>query len=499
MGLTELKLRVAELANLGGALDLLHWDLETYMPKGGVDDRASQVALLGRLAHEWFVADEVGRWLADAEAEVRDLDPAADDLRAVRVLRRDFDRERKVPTAWVSEFARTTSLAQHAWREARAGAGFEHFRPHLQRVLEARREYAGFFAPWKSVYDPLLDDFEPGTTTADVERLFAELRPPLVALVDDIRTRGRRVDASFLEGEFDETQQTQFGMDVLRRMGFDFDRGRQDRSAHPFTTAFSRNDVRITTRFDRSCLSPALFGSMHEGGHALYEQGIAAEYARTALGRYSSLGIHESQSRLWENVVGRGRPFWKRFYPDLQRRFPTLASVPVESFYRAINRVAPSLIRVEADEVTYNLHIMMRFDLELALLRGDLAVADLPAAWHEASRSALGIVPPDDASGVLQDIHWSGGAFAYFPTYTIGNLAALQLYDAAVAAVPGIPGDLERGEFGALLGWLRENVHRHGRKYEPGELLRRATGRPLAAAPYLHYLRTKYADVYSLP
>jgi carboxypeptidase Taq len=316
--------------------------------------------------------------------------------------------------------------------------------------------------------------------------------------VEEIRTRGRKVDAACLEGEFDEAQQLEFGLAVLGRMGFDFERGRQDRSAHPFTTSFSRNDVRITTRFDRRQLASALFGSMHEGGHALYEQGIAAAYARGALGRAASLGIHESQSRLWENVVGRSRAFWRRFYPELQQRFPPLAAVPVETFYRAINVVHPSLIRVEADEVTYNLHIMLRVELELALLRGKLAVADLPGAWNEASRRVLGIEPPDDAHGALQDIHWSSGAFGYFPTYTLGNLAAVQLFEAATAAVPTIPGELERGEFGALLGWLREHVHEPGRKFEPAELVQRATGRSLEAAPYLRYLRAKYADIYAL-
>jgi carboxypeptidase Taq len=281
-------------------------------------------------------------------------------------------------------------------------------------------------------------------------------------------------------------------------MGFDFNRGRQDRSAHPFTMALSRGDVRITTRFDRRDLASALFSSIHEGGHALYEQGVGPEHARGPLGRGTSLGIHESQSRLWENVVGRSRGFWAQLLPELQRRFPALAQVTPDAFYRAINRVAPSLIRVDADEVTYNLHIMLRTELELALLRGDLAVGDLPGAWNEASRRTLGVVPPDDKTGVLQDIHWSTGAFGYFPTYTLGNLAAVQIYEAAVRAVPAIPGEIARGELGALGAWLREHVHRYGRKFEPDELLRRATGRSLEAAPYLAYLRAKYGEIYGL-
>jgi carboxypeptidase Taq len=498
VGLTELKGRLAEIADLSAAADLLHWDLETYMPKGAVVDRSSQVSLLGRLVHERFVADEVGEWLAAATWEVTGADPDSDDARLVRVVRRDWDRERRVPGAWVAEFARLTSLAHHAWREARDGKGFAHFRPHLEQVVAARREYAGFFAPWESVYDPLLDDFEPGMTARRVQQVFGELRPPLVALVEEIRTCGRRVDDSVLEADFDEAAQAEFGLEVLRQMGFDFDRGRQDRSAHPFTVPLSRSDVRITTRFDPRHLTSALFGSLHEGGHGLYEQGIAEEYARGPLGRGASLGIHESQSRLWENVVGRSRPFWTHLYPELQRRFPAMAAVPLDAFYAAINRVEPSLIRVEADEVTYNLHVMLRTELEIGLMDGTLAVGELPDAWREASRRTLGVVPPDDATGVLQDIHWSGGAFGYFPTYTLGNLAAVQIFEAAVRDVPSLPADIARGEFGGLRDWLRRQVHRHGRKFEPDELLVRATGRPLEAAPYLGYLRAKYGEIYGL-
>ncbi|MBN1773211.1 MAG: carboxypeptidase M32 [Deltaproteobacteria bacterium] len=498
MSLAKLKQRVAELADLGAAVHLLHWDLETYMPPGAVGDRASQLALLGRMEHELFVADEVGEWLDAAARELEGQPADADDVRAVAVTRRDWVRARRVPAAWVEEFARLGSLAQHAWREARAGAGFGHFRGHLERLVAARRAYAEFFAPYESVYDPLLEDYEPGMTAARIRAIFGELRPVLVALVAEIRARGQPVDAACLEGDFDEAAQEAFGLFVLRRMGFDFEHGRQDRSTHPFTSPLSPGDVRITTRFDRKLLSSALFSSMHEGGHALYEQGIAAEYARGALGRASSLGLHESQSRLWENVVGRSRGFWSHFYPELQARFPALDAVPLETFHRAINRVEPSLIRVEADEVTYNLHVMLRADLELALMGDELAVADLPAAWNDRMREYLGIVPPDDARGVLQDIHWSGGSFGYFPTYCLGNLAAVQIWDAAVRADPELPQAIARGELGRLREWLAANVHRYGRKYDPDELLRRATGRPVEAGPYVAYLRTKYGELYGL-
>ncbi|NMC70662.1 MAG: carboxypeptidase M32 [Myxococcales bacterium] len=498
MSLTKLKRRVSELADLGAAIHLLHWDLETYLPPGAVADRASQLALLGRMEHELFASEEVGEWLEAAAGEVRGLPPDADDVRVVEVTRRDWVRARRVPAAWVEEFARLGSLAQHAWREARAGAGFGHFRPHLERLVAARREYADFFAPYESVYDPLLQDYEPGMTARRVRAILDELRPALVNLVAEIRTRGRPIDAACLAGDFDEAVQEAFGLVVLRRMGFDFERGRQDRSAHPFTSPVARGDVRITTRFDRRFVSSALFSTMHEGGHALYEQGIAEEYARGALGRAASLGLHESQSRLWENVVGRSRGFWSHFYPQLQAHFPALASVPLETFYRAINRVEPSFIRVDADEVTYNLHVMLRVDLELALLGGELAVADLPAAWNDRMREYLGIVPPDDAQGVLQDIHWSGGSFGYFPTYCLGNLAAVQIWDAAVRDDPDLPAAIARGELGRLREWLGANVHRHGRKYEPDDLLRRATGRPVEAGPYVAYLRSKYGELYAL-
>lgn len=498
MSLTKLKRRVAELSDLGSAIHLLHWDLETYLPSGGVSYRASQLALLGRMEHELFVADEVGEWLEAAAQELAGQAADADDVRGLAATRRDWTRARRVPAAWVEEFARLGSLAQHAWREARAGAGFGHFRGHLERLVAARREYAGFFAPYESVYDPLLEDYEPGMTAARIRAIFGELRPVLVALVAEIRARGRPIDAGCLVGEFDEAAQEAFGLLVLRRMGYDFERGRQDRSTHPFTSPLSPGDVRITTRFDRRLLSSALFSSMHEGGHALYEQGIAEEYARGALGRAASLGLHESQSRLWENVVGRSRGFWSHFYPALQAHFPAFAGVPLEAFYRAINRVEPSLIRVEADEVTYNLHVMLRADLELALLGGELAVGDLPAAWNERMREYLGLEPPDDAQGVLQDIHWSGGSFGYFPTYSLGNLAAVQLWDAAVRAEPGLPAAVARGELAPLREWLRANVHRHGRKFEPDELLRRATGRPVEAGPYVAYLRAKYGELYGL-
>jgi carboxypeptidase Taq len=412
------------------------------------------------------------------------------------VTRRDYRRERQVPAQWVAEFARVTSTALLAWQDARGASDFARFQPHLERIVAMRREYAGFFAPYASIYDPLLDTYEPGMKTAEVRVVFATLRPPLVALVQKVGEHAGAVDDSCLKGDFDELAQWDLGLQVLRRIGYDFDRGRQDRSAHPFTTAFSRDDVRITTRVLRQLAVSSLFSSIHEGGHALYEQGIDPALARTPLGSGTSLGIHESQSRLWENLIGRSFPFWKVFYPAFQSHFPQMRAVPLEQFYRAINKVTPSPIRVEADEVTYNLHVMLRFELELALLEGELAVRDLPAAWNDRTREFLGILPPDDAQGVLQDIHWSMGDLGYFPTYTLGNLVSVLLYDCALEQKPSLGRELEQGEYSGFLGWLRENVHRHGAKFEPLELLRRVTGGGLRAEPYLEYLTHKYGEIY---
>jgi len=497
--LEELRRQFGLVADLEAAGGVLGWDQQTYMPPGGAQGRAMQLATLGRLAHQQLVSDEMGAALVAAESEVEGLDPDSNEVRMVRKARRDFDKARKVPSEWVAEFRRVTALAHQVWERARAESDFSQFQTPLEEIVQLRRDYADFFAPFDHVYDPLLDDFEPGMKTTEVKAVFGELRPEQILLVQEIVDRGTPVDDSVVHQRFDEQKQRDFGMEVARALGYDFDRGRQDKSVHPFTSGFGTGDVRITTRFDQGFLNTALFGTMHEAGHAMYEQGVNPEFDRTPLGITASLAVHESQSRMWENLVGRNRAFWVGFYRRLQEVFPDqLGSVDLETFYRAINKVEPSLIRVEADEATYNLHIMLRFELEIELMEGALEVADLPEAWNSRFQEFLGMVPPDDAKGVLQDIHWSAGMFGYFPTYALGNLVAAQLWDKIVEDVPGLETKIGQMEFGDLLGWLRENVHRHGSKFEPVELLTTVTGSGLTAEPYLRYLREKFGDIYGL-
>ena len=362
-----------------------------------------------------------------------------------------------------------------------------------------RQEYANFFQPYDHIYDPLLDDFEAGMKTADVKKVFAELRPRQVALVNAIAESSYQVDDSVLHQEFDESTQWAFGEEVIKAFGYDFNRGRQDKSVHPFTSSFGNDDVRITTRVAPNYFNTALFGTLHEAGHGMYEQGIGKQLARTPISHGASFGFHESQSRMWENLVGRGKPFWIAFFPRLQEYFPeALRDVNLDDFYRAINKVERSLIRVEADETTYNLHIMVRFELEIALMTGELSAVNLPEAWNQKYEDYLGITPPDDAQGVLQDIHWSFGGFGYFSTYSLGNLISSMLWEVIQRDLPDLQSQFEKAEFGGLLEWLRANIYVHGAKYEPMELLKMVTGSALDADPYMRYLEAKFGEIYKL-
>jgi len=499
--LEQLKARMAEIGALGSAAGVLGWDQQTYMPHGGASARAAQQTVLSRVIHEMATGTETARLLEAAERAGQSLDPDSDDAAYLRVARRDFDQATKLPTALVAEIAGTSALAHEQWTQARAESDYARFAPWLEKLLDLTRQVADHLGYETERYDALLDQYEPGMKTADARVLFAALKPTLVSLVRDIAARGPdAVDDSILKRDFPEDAQRAFGETIIRALGFDWTRGRQDKAVHPFCTSFTSGDVRITTRFDRHFLPAALFGSIHETGHALYEQGIAARYDGNVLGGGTSLGVHESQSRLWENLVGRSRPFWSRYFADLQAAFPqSLGDVKAEQWYRAINKVSPSLIRVEADEVTYNLHILLRFEMELDLLSGDLSVADAPAAWNAKMEQYLGLTPPDDARGILQDVHWSGGSIGYFPTYTIGNILSVQLWEKAAADLGGtLSGQIERGEFAPLLGWLRENIHQWGRKYRPADLVQRVIGGPLDTAPYLRYLQTKFGEIYEL-
>ena len=496
--LTTLQAKLKDIHNLNQAAAVLDWDQQVNMPPGGAEARAEQLATLSRIAHEMFITDEIGQLLGDLEQAGFPYD--SNEASLVRVTRRDYDKARKLPPELVAEMSRTFSLGQQVWTRARADKDFSQFQDTLAKIVDLNIQLAEAYGYEETIYDALLDQFEPGMKTAEVAQVFEVLKADLVPLVQAIRERGESVDDSFLKQDYDEQAQWDFGMLILPAIGFDLERGRQDRSVHPFTTSFSINDVRVTTRVSRDTFPSALFSTLHEGGHALYEQNGDPSLEGTILSGGTSLGVHESQSRLWENVLGRSREFWQFYYPRLLEFFPgQLANVSQESFYRAINKVEPSLIRVEADETTYNLHIFLRFELEQELLAQKLPVRDLPEAWNEKMRQYLGLTPPDDALGLLQDIHWSGGSMGYFPTYTLGNVLALQFYDQALKDIPDLPEQFARGEFLALLDWFREKIHRHGRKFTANELTGRITGDPgITAGPYLAYIRQKFSTIYEL-
>jgi carboxypeptidase Taq len=496
--LDQLNARIREVADLRHAADLLEWDERVCMPSGGAPTHGEMLSTVRKLAHEQFTAAEVGRLLDAAAREVASADPDADSTRLVAVTARDYRKATQVPAAFVAEQAEVVSAAQHAWGEARAKNDFASFRPHLERVIALKRQYINFFPPADHPYDVLLDDFEPGMKTGEVKVILDELRSGQVELLRAIAARPQ-IDDGCLRVTYAEADLYKFAVEVITKFGFDWERGRQDKSTHPFATAIGSNDVRITTRFmDRYPFS-LLFGTMHETGHALYDQGVSRAHHRTQLEGGASLGVHESQSRLWENLVGRSRPFWEHFYPALQERCPTqLRSVPLDHFYRAINKVQPSLIRVEADEATYNLHVMMRVELEIALVEGKLDVPGLPAAWNNRMEEYLGVCPPDDTTGVLQDIHWSAGLLGYFATYTLGNLISAQLWERFGAVYPERDAAIRRGDFSKLLSWLRSEVHQYGRKYQPQELVQRAAGSKIDPGPYLRYLRGKCGEIYGI-
>jgi carboxypeptidase Taq len=498
--LAELRHRLAEIGDLGSAGALLGWDQATYMPGRGISARSRQSALLHRLAHEKATDPALGRLLDELAPYADRLPYDSDTASLIRVARRDFDRAVRVPAEYVERANAHGSAAFDAWTRARPADDFAAMVGFLQRGLDLSREYAEFFAPYGHVADPLIDDADQGMTTGSIRSLFAELKRELVVLVRALSDQPP-IDDRCLRGRFDRVAQLEFNRSVAAQMGYDFGRGRLDETHHPFCTKLSIDDVRITTRAYEHDIGQALFSTIHEAGHAFYELGIDAALENTPLGRGTSSGVHESQSRLWENLIARSHAFWKHFYPQLQRTFPDeFARVDLDAFHRAINKVERSLIRTDADEVTYNLHVMLRFDLELELLEDRLQVRDLPEAWREGMRAVLDIEPTDDRDGCLQDVHWySGGIGGGFQSYTIGNILSAQFHAAAIRAHPGIPEDIATGNFRTLHRWLRDHVYRHGRKYSPSELVERATGSPMNVEPYLAYLRRKFGELYRLP
>ena len=495
----ELIRRSRERAVLGSCSALLGWDEQTYLPRGGSTFRGDQMALLAGLSHERATDPQVGELLDQVEQSTIVEDPLSPESANLREWRRSYDRVTKLPRTLVEELARTTSIAQQEWVEARKSNGFAHFRPWLAKIIGLKRQEAACLMPGGVAYDALLDEFEPGATTRDLTTLFESLRRGLVPLVASIAGSTRGPRAGVLDGDYPIDRQKVFGEAVASAIGFDFERGRLDTAAHPFCSGIGPGDVRITTRYDPRDFTSAFFGILHEVGHGLYEQGLDPARHGEPLGESVSLGVHESQSRLWENAVGRTRAFWEHWLPLARRIFrEPLHAVDLDTFHAAINRVEPSLIRVEADEVTYNLHILIRFELEQALIGGDLAVDDLPGAWNAKYREYLGIEPPDDARGCLQDIHWSAGLIGYFPTYTLGNLYAAQLYAKADAELGGLDAAFARGDFAGLLGWLRDKIHKNGQRLRANDLIQLAANSTIDHEPLLQSLRTKYGPIYGV-
>jgi len=487
-----------EVALLSSTQSLLGWDERTKLPTAGGDFRAQQMSYLAGAIHKKQTAPEVGDWLTELADSPLAKDPHSDSGADIVNMRRDYDRKTKLPQSLVEEIARLSVLGQQLWVEARKANDFPKFRPLLERMVELKRQEAAAVGYDQEPYDALLDEYEPGAKTVDVARALAGLREQLVPLVAEIAASSRRPKLDALQSKFAIDLQEKFGRQTATAIGFDFARGRLDVTDHPFCGGAGPHDVRLTTRYDDT-LGGALFSTLHEAGHGIYEQGLPAERYGLPTGEAVSLGIHESQSRMWENFVGRSRPFWEHFYPQAQSLFPDpLKNVSLDDFYFAINDVRPSLIRTESDEVTYNLHILIRFELELAFVNDELKVADLPAAWNAKYREYLGIESPTDSDGVLQDVHWSGGAIGYFPTYSLGNLYSAQLFEAANRDLGDLHAMLRRGEFLPLRDWLRMHIHSQGRRYSAAELARRVTGIELSHDALLRHLRGKFGPLYGL-
>ena len=478
---------------------LLYWDERCMMPPQGAAFRAEQASQLAGLIHERQTDPRLGEWLHELASSPLAADPHSDSGTTIRQIQRLYEKKTRLPRALVEELTRAAVLGQQAWQAARRDNDFASFAPHLERIFRLKREQAEALGYRETPYDALLDDFEPGELTSHVLDVLCRLRDALVPLVAAIAASSRRPPVEILHRCYPLPAQERFGRHVAACIGFDFNRGRLDVTAHPFCSGIGPQDCRITTRYDERFFNSAFFGILHEAGHGIYDQGLRAEVFGLPPGEAASMGIHESQSRLWENLVGRSLAFWRHFYPQAQRAFPeALGEVPLEAFYAAINDVRPSLIRVEADEATYNLHILVRFELELELLQGGLRVGDLPGAWREKYGSYLGVVPADERQGVLQDIHWSGGLVGYFPTYSLGNLYAAQFFAKADGELGGLAAQLEQGEFGPLRTWLREKIHAAGQRYTAAELVERVTGRPLSHEPLVAHLRAKFTPLYGL-
>jgi carboxypeptidase Taq len=483
-----------KIADVKFSAAVLQWDQETYLPPKGAEFRARQLATLSEIAHEWFITPELGHLLEELHAR---QDLADDQQRNIALSLEDFNKQKKFTPAFVRRLSEASSRCFHTWLQARTANSFALYRPELQNMVQLKKEEAELAGYQHHPYNALLDQYEKGATVALLDKVFTEIRQPLKHLLNRI-AGGKPVDDHFLRGDFPKQKQWDFGMQLIRQMGFDFDAGRQDLSEHPFTTNFNSLDVRITTRVDEHDFSNMTWSCIHETGHALYEQGLPSNFYGLPLGEYASLSIHESQSRLWENNVGRSYEWWLTVYPQLQAVFPKqLEAISLDEFYKGINKVQPSLIRTESDEVSYHFHVMIRYELEKKLIEGNLAVADIPAWWNEHYAAWLGVTVPDDKRGCLQDVHWSHGSFGYFPTYSLGSFYAAQLFAAASSQITDLQQDIREGNTLPLLNWLRENIHRWGRRYTSEELCRKATGKTLDISYFVQYLLDKYDNIYN--
>lgn len=497
---TELMELVQKRALLGSCAEVLGWDEQVNLPAGGAEHRGNQLALLSGMTHELATLPRIGELLDELESAADPGEETSAQFVNVREARRGYDRATRIPKTLVEEISRTGTAALHAWVKARQESNFAEFQPWLEKMLGLKREEAEAIGYGDGQpYDALLDDYEPGATAAEIQATFQPLREELVKLVGAIADSPRQPDESILTRHYPESAQREFSIKAASAIGFCFDSGRLDIATHPFCSGFGPGDCRLTTRYDEHHFPGAFFGTLHEAGHGIYEQGLSAEDFGTAMGEFVSLGIHESQSRMWENLVGRCRPFWEHFYGEAQESFPAaLSDVPLDDFYRSVNAVRPSFIRVEADEVTYNLHIMLRFELEQAMLSGDLQAADVPAVWNETFTRYFGITPPDDAQGCLQDIHWSGGMLGYFPTYALGNLYAAQFFEKADEDLGGLHEQFARGEFGPLKMWLNEKIHQQGQRFRAQRLVEDVTGKLLSHESLLRHLHERFGPLYEL-
>lgn len=493
--LAAYKEHLREIGKLESALALLGWDQRTNLPRKGHPARAEVIGKLTKMVFELSVSDKLGEYLEDLQGR----EGLTDEERAsVRVVGKSYRRHKAIPPAFYEEYAIASSRSETVWEEAKEKSDFRLFQPHLARMIDYARRFAEYYGYEDSPYDALIEEFEPGMTSAELRTIIEPLRSELVPFIKRLQQEGRRPDDKFMQGTFPEEMQRTLSLRALTAMNYDFDAGRLDPTVHPFTTTIGPSDVRVTTRFLPHNILSGLASSMHEGGHALYDQGIPDDLRWSGLDEGASYGIHESQSRMWENLVGRSRPFWQFFAPIAGKIVPQLAPIPAEALYRAANIAEPSLVRVEADEVTYNLHIMLRFELEEGLITGRIDTADLPELWRDAMQRYLGVVPEDDARGVLQDVHWSSGLFGYFPSYMLGNLYSAQFFAAVRKEIPDLDEKIARGKLSELLAWLREKIHQYGKIYQPKELIERVTGHAPDSSHFVRYIVDKYTDIYDL-